>query len=305
MNRRQFIKHNMQGALLLAAGGAILTPGDLMASTTPDIAVVKGAPGAATRAAVELIGGMSSVVKTGQRVVIKPNMSFASPPEWGATTHPEVIKALVSMCMEAGADDVRVLDHPLRSAELCLERSGIAAACAPLGSDMVQALETSSFFKRADIPDGAQMRENSFMADVLKADVLIAAPVAKSHGSTGVSLSMKGMMGLIWDRGVLHSRFDLSEAIVDLNTRLKADLVVIDATRVLSTNGPFGPGKVLTPDKVIASRDCVAADAYTVSAFEWWGRKMRPDQVKHIRVAHNRGLGSMDVDKLDVREVTV
>ena len=305
MNRRQFIKHNMQGALLLAAGGAILTPGDLMASTTPDIAVVKGAPGAATRAAVELIGGMSSVVKTGQRVVIKPNMSFASPPEWGATTHPEVIKALVSMCMEAEADDVRVLDHPLRSAELCLERSGIAAACAPLGSDMVQALETSSFFKRADIPDGAQMRENSFMADVLKADVLIAAPVAKSHGSTGVSLSMKGMMGLIWDRGVLHSRFDLSEAIVDLNTRLKADLVVIDATRVLSTNGPFGPGKVLTPDKVIASRDCVAADAYTVSAFEWWGRKMRPDQVKHIRVAHNRGLGSMDVDKLDVREVTV
>jgi len=303
MNRRVFLKSQM-GLLLAAGSSAVLGPGALFAEAAPDLAVAKGKPAAATRAAVELLGGMGAFVTKGARVVIKPNMSFANPPDWATTTHPEVIRELAALCFEAGADDVRVLDHPLRSAELCLERSGIAAACQTLGrGDMAHALETPSFFEEAEIPEGKEMRSNSFMKDALNADVLIAAPVAKSHGSAGVSLSLKGMMGLIWNRGAMHSRYDLSESIVDLNTKLRADLTVIDATRVLTSNGPFGPGKVITPDTVIASRDPVAADAYTVASFQWWGRSIAPDQVKHIRLAHERGLGRMDVQNLTLREI--
>lgn len=303
MNRRGFLKSQM-GLLLAAGSSAVLGPGHLFAEQTPDIAIGKGAPAAATRAAVELLGGMGAFVQQGQKVVIKPNMSFANPPDWATTTHPEVIRELAALCFEAGAADVRVLDHPLRSAELCLERSGIATACETLGKgQMAHALETPSFFEEAEIPQGKEMRSNAFMKDALQADVLIAAPVAKSHGSAGVSLSLKGMMGLIWNRGVMHSRYDLSESIVDLNTRLKADLTVIDATRVLTSNGPFGPGKVITPHKVIASRDPVAADAFTVASFPWWGRNIAPDQVKHIRLAHERGLGRMDVQNMSRQEI--
>lgn len=305
INRRVFLKSQM-GLLLASAGACVLGPGRLLARQAPDIAVGKGKPAAATRAAVELLGGMGAFVREGQKVCIKPNMSFANPPQWATTTHPEVIRELAAMCFEAGAADVRVLDHPLRSAELCLERSGIAAACKGLGrGDMAHALETSSFFMDADIPQGKEMRSNAFMKDALKADVLIAAPVAKSHGSTGVSLSLKGMMGLIWNRGVMHSRYDLSEAIVDLNTKLRAGLTVIDATRVLTSNGPFGPGKVIEPGEVIASSDPVAADAFTVASYPWWGRSITPDQVKHIRLAAARGLGSMDIDSLTVRKTEV
>jgi uncharacterized protein (DUF362 family) len=139
------------------------------------------------------------------------------------------------------------------------------------------------------------------MRDVLEADVLIAAPVAKSHGSSGVSLSMKGMMGLIWNRSVMHWRYDLHASIVDLCTILRPGLTLIDATRVLTTNGPGGPGTVIRPDTVIASRDMVAADAMTVQMFEWYGRKMEPRQVRHIKLAHERGLGRMDVGNLSVR----
>ena len=133
--------------------------------------------------------------------------------------------------------------------------------------------------------------------------MLIAAPVAKSHSGAGVSLSMKGMMGLVYNRMIFHRR-DLHTSIVDLSTVLKADLTVVDATRVLSTGGPGGPGKVLTPDTVIASADMVAADAYTVSAFEWYGKSYRPDQVRHIREAHARGLGRMDIENLRVESIT-
>lgn len=306
MKRRDFLKYQLHGALWLAAGASGLVSAEsLFAEAAPDVAVVKGAPGAATRAAVELLGGMKAFVKPGQRVVIKPNMSFPHPVERGSNTHPEVVTALAAMCKEAGASRVLVLDHPLSSAERCLEQSGIREACQAIEDDMVHAFTSPGFFRDADIPQGKDMKRNQVMRDVLEADVLIAAPTAKSHSSAGVSLSLKGMMGLILDRGVMHGRHELDEAIVDLASLLKADLTVIDSSYVLTTGGPSGPGKVIKADTVIASRDMVAADATCVSSFEWYGRTFKPQQVNHIRRAAERGLGRLDIENLRTRTLTL
>ncbi|MCD6298334.1 MAG: hypothetical protein J7M30_14400 [Deltaproteobacteria bacterium] len=73
MNRREFLKCQATGFLWMLAGGSgILVPKRIMAGPVPDLAVVKGSPAAATRAAVELLGGMKQFVKPGNRVVIKP-----------------------------------------------------------------------------------------------------------------------------------------------------------------------------------------------------------------------------------------
>jgi uncharacterized protein (DUF362 family) len=154
------------------------------------------------------------------------------------------------------------------------------------------------------ISGGKSLKTTDVMREVLNSDVLIAAPQAKSHSGAGVSLSMKGMMGLISNRRVMH-RLDLHEAIADLASLLTPHLVVIDASRVLSTGGPGGPGKVLTPKTIIASADMVAADAYTVSAFKWYGSSYSPDQVKHIRLAHQRGLGRMDIENIKIAKASV
>ena len=111
-------------------------------------------------------------------------------------------------------------------------------------------------------------------------------------------------MGLVWDRAGMHTK-DLSSSIVDMCSVLKADLTVIDGTRVLSTNGPRGPGKVLKEDTVIASKDMVAADAFAVSRFKWYGKRYRPAQVQYIREAHERGLGRMDIEKLSIKEIQI
>ena len=304
MNRRSFIKHNARLMLWASALGlGIRLPRLAGASQTPDIALATGDRTAATRAAVDLLGGMKRFVKPGQKVIIKPNMSFAGGPEDATDTHPDVVRELVGLCKEAGAQRVRVLDHTLRREERCIE--GVQKACEVHGDDIVQAVSRSRFFKSAGIPDGRQMQETEVMGEVLEADVLIAAPVAKSHSSAGVSLSMKGMMGLIWNRGIMHSRFDLHESIVDLASLLKPDLVVVDGSRVLRTNGPGGPGRVLKRDTIIASRDMVAADAQAVAMFEWYGRKLKPRNVKHIRIAHERGLGRMDVENLRRQQIQV
>lgn len=301
-DRRTFLKTGAQSALWMSALAAGLPlPRLVRAAAVPDLAVVVGDRRAATRAAVELLGGMQAFVKKGQKVVIKPNMSFSRGPEAACNTHPEVVLELVLMCREAGAARIRVLDNPLHREETAVE--ALRKACAPLDPEMVQSLTRQRFYRSAAIEDGVQMRENEVMQDVLEADVLIAAPQAKSHSSAGVSLSMKGMMGLVWNRWSMHSRFDLNESIVDLASLLKPHLVVIDASRVLSTNGPSGPGKVLQPETIIASRDMVAADAKAVAMFEWYGRRVPPEKVRHIRIAHERGLGRMDVERLATREV--
>jgi len=303
LNRRQFLKLQARCAAVtcLSVSGLSIPSMLYGGSSYPDIAVAKGTPGPAARAAVGGIGGMKRFIKPGDNVVIKPNMSFSFTREPASNTNPEVVRELVAMSREAGAARVRVLDHPLRSRELCIE--GVKKACSIFDEDIVQGIDQSRFFKESPIPEGKSFKKTEVMKDVLDADVLIAAPVAKSHSSTGVSLSMKGMMGLIWNRSIMHYRYDLSTAIVDLNTLLTPDLVVIDATRVLSTNGPAGPGEVLSINRVIASTDMVAADAQAVAMCEWYGRKIQPKQVKHILLAHERGLGRMDIENLWIKTI--
>ena len=305
LSRRDFIKLQARNGFFLAAtASSPFLPGLGFALSTPDIGVVKGETVAATKAAIDLIGGIKSVVKKGDRVLIKPNMSFRRSPEEASNTNPYVVKTIASMCKEAGASKVLILDHTLGSGKACIQVSGIGPACKEIDADMVHAINDPSFYKQVDISKALSLTKTDVVKESLKADVLIAVPVAKSHSATGVSLSMKGMMGLIYDRGIMH-RIDLNETIVDLATLLKADLTVIDGTRVLSTGGPGGPGKVLKENTIIASKDMVAADAYAVSAFEWYGKKFKPFQVKHIRLAHERGLGRADIENLFIKTITL
>jgi uncharacterized protein (DUF362 family) len=302
MKRREFLKR-----LGLITGGVAFCswPRDpIIAADEPNIIVANGQPGPAARAAVEALGGMGRFVRPGQKVVIKPNMSFPNPPEWGSTTHPDVVRELISLCFKAGAASVLVLDHPLRSSELCLERSGVKSACEGIPKTRVEGFTQAEMYKEIAVPKGKALKSTMVMKQALEADVLIAVPVAKSHSASGVSASIKGMMGLVYDRKPFHMDFDLNTAVVDLCTVLVPKLTVVDASRILSDGGPGGPGKVIQLNKVIASTDMVAADAMAVELGTWYGRKFKASQVKHIKEAHERGLGNMDVAAQVVKEVT-
>ena len=305
LNRRDFLKYQIKALFCMAIGSTgLIVPKSGLAEAKPDIAVVKGTPKEAVRAAIGIMGGMGEFVKPGNRVLIKPNMSFPNPPEMATTTHPEVVREIALLCKEAGASKVMIMDYPLFSSKDCLEKNGIFDACNDIKDVSVAMVTSGRLFEKTDFPGAEIMPENGVLKEALKADVLIASPVAKSHSSTGISLSMKGMMGLVWERGGMHSK-GLSPSIVDMCSVLKADLTIIDATRVLSTRGPRGPGNVLIGNTIIASRDMVAADAFTVSNFEWYGRRYKPRQVQHILLAHERGLGRMDIENLNVKRLVL
>ena len=301
ISRRQFI-------ITTAAGVAIgLTgyPSFLSAAGEVDLAVISGEPAAATGKALEVMGGIARFVKKGQRVIIKPNMSFAKTPDFAATTHPQVVVAVARACMDAGAKEVLVLDHTLQRAELCLDRTGIRDACRNIPGVHVLALQDRKFFREISIPQGKVLERVEVLTDILDNAVLINVPVAKSHSTTGVSLGLKGLMGLIWDRESFHSQFNINQGIADLATVIKPQLTILDATRAMVSGGPGGPGDVKKPNLIIAGVDPVAVDSYGVGLVPWYGQVFKGRQVEHLLAAHQRGLGKIDLENLSIYKGTV
>jgi uncharacterized protein (DUF362 family) len=275
-------------------------PAPAGAATPPDLAVVSGDPAAATKKAIELIGGMSRFVQKDQRVVLKPNMSFASGPDVGATTHPLVVTTVARACMEAGAQRVTVLDYPLQRTEFCLDKSGIKDACRGIPGVSVLGLDDRKFFREVKVAQGRMLGKVEILNEVLDSPVLISLPQAKSHSTTGVSLGIKGLMGLIWNRWSFHTFHNINQALADLLLVLRPQLTILDATRALVAGGPGGPGPVEKPNLVIAGIDPVAVDSYGVTVAPWYGKRFTGRQVEHLLAAHQRGLGRIDLDQLRI-----
>jgi len=262
-------------------------------SESATFGVAKGSDTAAiVRKAVELIGGMGSFVEKGDTVFIKPNISWDRNPEQAATTNPTVVETVVLMAFEAGAKKIIVADNTCNDARRSYRRSGIKAAAERAGAK-VPYMEKRRFVK-VDI-GGAVMGEWEVYREAIEADRIINIPVAKHHGLSGVSLSMKNLMGLIGGRrDLLHQ--NLPESVVDLTAYFKPALNILDAVRLLKANGPQGSTlrDVTLLNTVAASADPVRIDAFGISLFGDAIFSNDPEAFPHIREAVGRGLGRTD-----------
>jgi uncharacterized protein (DUF362 family) len=303
MNRRDFIK-----ASLGIAAASMLPKALFGAEPTkvvgPAIAVARGTKLKLAKGALDLLGGMRKFVKPGDKVCIKPNISFAANSECGATTSADITKQVVQLCLDAGAARVVVFDHTIQESVLCVERSGINAAVVDKEKVSLLTLTKERQFVDTPIPGGKELKSAKIAKVVLESDKFINLPTAKSHSATGVSLGMKGLMGLIWDRGAFH-QMNLHQAIADLASLVKPDLTIVDATRALTSGGPGGPGKTVALGMVIAGIDPVAVDSYTVGITQWYNKSFTGKSVKHIVAAAEMGLGEIDTAKMDIKQVTV
>jgi uncharacterized protein (DUF362 family) len=277
------------------------TPGTAAAAY---LAVARGAnadPAELTRRAIAALGGIERFVKPGADVIVKPNICNAyHGPEYASTTNPDVVAAIVALCLGAGAKRVRVMDFPFGgSPQAGYETSGIAAAVKAAGGEM-EAMSRLKFRKTA-LPQGKVLRSSNVYGDILDADTVINVPIAKNHGSATLTLGMKNLMGVIQDRNTLHA-IGLHQAIADLNSAVKPQLTIVDAIRILTANGPTGGSldDVKRLDTVIASADVVAADAYAATLFD-----MKPADVKYIKLGAEMGLGTLDLGSMRVEEISV
>ena len=253
-----------------------------------------------TARAVAALGGMERFVSSGDDVIIKPNIcTDYYTYEYAATTNPDVVAELVRMSINAGAKRVRVMDNPFGgTSQNAYRRSGIEESVINAGGEME--VMNSNKFRSNPIPDGVDITEWIFYQDILNADVVINVPIAKHHGTTGLTLGCKNLMGTILHRGQIHA--NIYQRIADLTSAVRPALTVVDGIRTLMDNGPTGGNlnDVKMSNTVIASADIVAADSRAAQLFGLTGA-----DIGYINAAAAMGLGTMDLDAVKVEEFSV
>lgn len=307
VSRREFLKICAAGLGALALNG-ILPKFALAANNRPaknintltDLAVAKGEdPYLMTVRAIEALGGMERFVKPNSTVLIKPNIGWDRSPEEAANTNPQVAACLVELCFKAGAKRVNVFDRTCNDAKRCYSNSGIQEACKAKGANVYFPDDWNVV--KANFNYSSEMQDWPVYRDAIECDTFINVPVLKHHSLTGLTLSMKNLMGIVsGNRGSMH--VNIGVKLAHLTDFIKPDLTVIDGYRVLVRNGPTGGNleDVVNMKTLIAGKDPVLCDAYAAKL-----RDYDPLSISYIKEASKIGLGSVDIEKAKITEINI
>jgi uncharacterized protein (DUF362 family) len=334
ITRRSFVRVSA-----LAAGGAALgacsdSPTGPSEPTARVSAVTGTDLASMAREVLDPLGGIGSVVHPGETVFIKPNMVtlpwaprsnvFAG----GECTKPEIVVAVAEECLRAGAAEVIVGDGshavelPWDHAVTLDGSTNLVAEMDRLSAEYGRTARVASL--EADSPDWTPVPSSTHLGTILVsslvtgADRVISIPVAKTHSSAQLTLSLKNFVGVapLWrygdlpngipDRGVVfdHSSPRAIAAIyLDMVRGIRPDLAIIDFSLGIEGNGPnrsHGGRTVDMRDRLgsyllLASTDLVAADATAARIMSH-----DPDRIAQLGMAYGMGLGEMRKDRIEL-----
>ncbi len=282
---------------------AIALPDYAVAPMGGKICIVRGEANRMDRAeavtkAFTAIGGMDKLIKPGEHVLVKVNAAFASPPTLGATSHPDLLSAVVRLCLGAGAARVTVTDNPINDPATCFALTGIDEAARRAGAQVIVPRE--SLFTALSVKGGRLITNWPVLyAPLARADRVIGLAPVKDHHRSGASMTLKNWYGLLGGRrNIFHQ--DVHTVIQELAMMVRPTAVVLDGTWSMVSNGPTGGSlSDLAPTgTLIVSTDPVAADTAGAVLLE-----KRPDDLPFIAKAEAAGAGTTDFSSLDVKEI--
>lgn len=280
------------------------------ASKAATVVVVKGTrstdPQVLIEKALELLGGMERLVPSGATILVKPNVGFY---ERDAATDPQLTAAVVKALKRAKPIRIVVGESSVRGndTEHALQVTGTRNLAEEAGAE-VKDLRKDPIVS-VDVPRGRAINSVSICKTVRDSSYIVSLPRLKRHSATVTTISLKNMMGTLPDdeKGRFHET-NLNQCIADLNSAVRPNLVIIDATRAMTKRGPTG-GVMVDLNLVIASLDPVAADV--VAAEELFKAEGVADprgsvtRIEHIQRAVELGVGVADRAKIEALEVTL
>lgn len=304
MRRRDFFKTSVGAGI--AAGAALSMGGYKKLWASPSnrakydmVAVMGGTPEAMFDLGIQELGGMGTFIQKGQKVLVKPNIGWDVIPELAANTNPLLVKRIIEHCFRAGAKEVYVFDHTCDNWLNTYKNSGIERAAKSAGAKVVPG-NSENYYQSIQIPGGVKLKSAKVHQLLLETDVFINVPILKDHNSTRMTACLKNTMGIVWDRGYWHSN-NLHQCIADYALfERKPALNVVDCYNVMVKHGPQGVSKedVVMMKSQILTTDWVAGDT---AAARMLG--VDPQKIDYIPIAHKMGLGTMNLDSLNIKRI--
>jgi len=321
LNRRQFLVRSAKAGTAIAAACAaglwfhdtkgpdasgldhsdIRLPDFSIENLGAKMSIVRGEDRiAALRLAIKSLGGIESIIKKDDRVLLKVNAAFASPAMLSATTHPSIVAEMTTLCYGAGAAAVVVTDNPINDPASCFNLTGIAAAASGAGAKVI--LPRAEMFKPFTLPQAKLIRNQPVLYSPLKdiTKIIGMAPV-KDHHRSGASMVMKNWYGLLGGRrNIFHQ--DINTIIMELAMMIKPSLVILDGTQSMMTNGPTGGSlsDLKQTNTMIVGTDQVAVDAFGATLLN-----KNFNDLPFIGMAEAAGLGTADYRSLDPVELSL
>ena len=309
IDRRSFIKKSAAIGMSSLIGSNVITRLSSFASENPkiDIAAVKGEDYFNnTIKAIDLLGGINNFASKDSKVGLLVNSPWKNP---GTYTDPEIVLAVIKMCYQAGAKEIISLENATNG---YWNRTELSKKF----SEELKGLKSAGkSYIKFEIPKGKNLKEAHIEKALLECDVFINIPKIKDHAGTKFTGCLKNMMGATayqptnhfihfgntgknWQDGGYKNVEWLSQSISDLALVRTPDLCIADATEIVLTNGPDGPGKLAKPLYIVAGKNPVTVDAYCTKFVNLTGK-----EVILIKNAAEHGLGEMEISKLKIREI--
>jgi uncharacterized protein (DUF362 family) len=160
---------------------------------------------------------------------------------------------------------------------------------------------TEGYFHDVTVTGAKNLTKAKVHELILESDVFINVPVLKNHDSAKLTMSMKNLMGTVWDRRAWHAN-DLHQCIADFAAYRKPDLNILDAYYVMKRNGPRGVSEedIVTMKSQLISTDMVAIDVAGAKLFG-----MDPSEVRYIQIAAQQKVGRANLDQLNIKRISL
>ena len=249
----------------------------------------------ATRRAIDLLGGITNFIKPQSKVLVKPNLLMAKEPEFGITTHPEVVRSVIKFlkdieCQIYLGDSPSVWGNQIENVDEVYEECGMERIA------QEEDIELVKFDKR-------RMRGSKFPLTswLDECDYFVSIPKFKTHDLTILTAAIKNLFGLVTGtyKTELHKNYynkeDFAKILVDIYAEARPALTIVDAIVAMEGDGPATSGKLRNTGLLLASYDCVALDSILALIMG-----LLPEDILTTREAAKRGLGIADINSINI-----
>jgi uncharacterized protein (DUF362 family) len=226
-----------------------------------------------------------SIIPTGARVFIKPNLTWPTHLP-GVTTTPHAIEALVAV-LKQRTDHITVGESEGGYHSYHAEEAFQGHALYDLKQRYgIQVVNLSALPAETAVATVSGREVQVTLPSLLlhEVDIFITMPVPKTHVMTGVSLAFKNQWGCLPSPMRLMEHPDFDRKIIAINRLLKPKLAILDGTYFLDGAGPM-TGEVVPMGLLIASDDIGAASAATCATM-----RIPPFSIRHFRLARQENM---------------